>query len=194
MSKKTLEQVDALLQVKGNQPKLLASCQEICNSYNPFDKYKSHSMGHGRNEYRDIYVFNNQEVFRRHIPIHWMRLVKVIIKVDRRITKHNPKGKGKTTRVETSYFVSNKTSMAKKLANHIRKHWWIENKLNYVKDVSMGEDRSRIRINAQNMVILRDFGLNLLRKNMKATDYVGREMLSNCMDLSRVLNYQQLYL
>ena len=46
-----------------------------------------------------------------------------------------------------------------------RGHWVIENGLHYVKDVTMGEDRSLIHLGAgpRVMSILRDTAVNLLR-------------------------------
>lgn len=193
MPKKTLKVAEALIQVKGNQAKLLASCQKICNSYNPTDEYKNRDMGHSRNEYRNTYIYSNKEVIKRHLSTSWIPLVKTVVQVDRRIIKYDSKGKGKTVSIETSYYVSNVTLTAKQSYQMIRKHWWIENKVHYVKDVSMVEDKSRIRVNAQNMIILRDIGLNLIRKNISSKEYVKNELISNCMNLSRVLAYRGLF-
>lgn len=46
----------------------------------------------------------------------------------------------------------------------IRKHWYIENKDHHVKDLTLGEDESRIRVNSANMSSIRSFALNVLRK------------------------------
>ena len=46
-----------------------------------------------------------------------------------------------------------------------RKHWGIENSNHYVRDVTLQEDKSRIRKNPLNMAILRSFALNVLRHN-----------------------------
>jgi len=43
------------------------------------------------------------------------------------------------------YITSLKTKDAKQLLEIIRKHWWVENKLHFVKDVHMEEDRTRFR-------------------------------------------------
>jgi hypothetical protein len=46
-----------------------------------------------------------------------------------------------------------------------RGHWQIENGLHYTKDVTLGEDRSQVRLGSGPMVlaILRDTALNVLR-------------------------------
>ena len=49
----------------------------------------------------------------------------------------------------------------------IRAHWGIENGLHYVKDVTMGEDRSRIRTGSAPQVLstIKSIALNVLRTN-----------------------------
>ncbi len=51
------------------------------------------------------------------------------------------------------------------IAIHVRGHWGIENKLHYVRDVSYGEDASRVRTkNApQNMAAMRNLAISALR-------------------------------
>jgi len=54
---------------------------------------------------------------------------------------------------------------AKTLLKHNRNHWHIENKLHYVRDVTFGEDASRIRTGAgpHVMATLRNLTIGLLR-------------------------------
>jgi len=54
---------------------------------------------------------------------------------------------------------------AQEYGEAIRGHWAIENKNHYVRDVSMNEDSSRIRVNADRFVKLRSFALNVMRAN-----------------------------
>ena len=46
-----------------------------------------------------------------------------------------------------------------------RSHWSIENQLHYVRDVTLGEDRSRIRTNPGVFARLRSFAFNILKAN-----------------------------
>ena len=52
-------------------------------------------------------------------------------------------------------------------ADGIRGHWSIENSLHYVKDVTFCEDDSQITSgnSAQNMSVIRNIVINLLRQN-----------------------------
>lgn len=66
---------------------------------------------------------------------------------------------------ETSYFIGSIESKAKMLANAVRGHWGIENKLHWVLDVTFREDESRIRKDnaPANFAILRHMALNILK-------------------------------
>ncbi len=83
-------------------------------------------------------------------------------------------------RRETTHLVSNKfttetvygiTSLESQRANperlldSSRKHWCIENRLHYVRDVTFDEDRSRVRrgSGAQVMASIRNLALSILR-------------------------------
>jgi hypothetical protein len=70
---------------------------------------------------------------------------------------------------ETSFYRSNRPVDATQAANIIRKHWDIENGLHYVRDVTLREDASRIRINPGIFARLRSFAYNILRSNQHGT-------------------------
>ena len=54
---------------------------------------------------------------------------------------------------------------AEKFAQRIRGYWGVENKVHYVRDVTQGEDDSRIRMQQlpQIFAVARNFALNLYR-------------------------------
>lgn len=56
---------------------------------------------------------------------------------------------------------------AETLLRLIRGHWAIENRLHYVRDVTFGEDRSRIRKGhgPENMALLRNLAIGLFRRS-----------------------------
>ncbi len=83
--------------------------------------------------------------------------------LERRATR-----KGVTTR-ETRYAVTSLSlakANAKRLLQLGRGHWGIENKLHYVRDVTMKEDASQVRTGAapQVMAALRNVVVSLLRQ------------------------------
>ncbi|MFE7357715.1 hypothetical protein ACFU8Q_32425 [Streptomyces sp. NPDC057543] len=74
---------------------------------------------------------------------------------------------GKTT-IECAYALTSLDTVhheAGRLASHVRRHWWIENKEHYVRDVTFGEDSSRVRTDTapRAMAGLRNLALGTLR-------------------------------
>lgn len=117
--------------------------------------------------------------------------VKAVVKIDRFRQVFDTKKKEWKNNHETSFYVSTTILDAKKMCHGIRGHWRIENAEHYVRDVSMGEDRSRIRCNPHLFAKLRSFALNILRKNKVKN--VSRELFRNCMDLNRLFDYAGLF-
>lgn len=66
---------------------------------------------------------------------------------------------------ETRYYVASFRDTAQAFANRIRGYWGVENKVHYVRDVTQGEDASRIRTSPliQSWALARNFALNLYR-------------------------------
>jgi predicted transposase YbfD/YdcC len=73
---------------------------------------------------------------------------------------------GKTTTATRTYLLSTELDAAR-LAEVVRSHWHVENRLHWVLDVVMDEDGSRTRKDhgPENLARLRRFALNLLRAN-----------------------------
>lgn len=76
---------------------------------------------------------------------------------------------GKTT-TETAYGITSLPSDradADRLLHLTRQHWGIENRVFYVRDVTMGEDHCRVRTKSAPMILstLRNIALNLLNGN-----------------------------
>ncbi len=71
----------------------------------------------------------------------WPKLAQVVrVERERRI--------GGETAVEVSYYITSLDRVradARRLGELIRAHWGIENRLHYVRDVTWGEDASRVR-------------------------------------------------
>jgi len=69
------------------------------------------------------------------------------------------------TREEVGYYPCQARHGAKVLGGAIRAHWGIENLAHYVRDVTLGEDASRIRARPGVMARIRSVALNILRAN-----------------------------
>jgi len=66
----------------------------------------------------------------------------------------------------TRYYISSLLESAELLAQRIRGYWGVENKVHYVRDVTQGEDKSRIRTTplVQLFAVARNMALNLYRE------------------------------
>ena len=114
-------------------------------------------------------------------------LVKVVVKVQQYRQVFDTKTKTWKNSDETSFYISTIVLSAQRFCQAIRDHWGIENRNHYVRDVTLGEDKSRIRTNPHIFAKLRSFALNILRKNNVRN--VSLELFQNCMNLDNVLNY-----
>ena len=68
---------------------------------------------------------------------------------------------------QTRYYIASFIETAQAFADRIRGYWGVENKVHYVRDVTQGEDASRIQTPplVQNWALARNFALNLFRHN-----------------------------
>jgi predicted transposase YbfD/YdcC len=154
---------DYLLAVKDNQPNLHAEIESYFQTA-PADEvetFEDVDKGHGRLEIRTCRVSKT---------IAWLKAdrafpgafrfpkVAAIAVIDTRV-EH----KGRIALARRSYITSRPLS-AQALAEAVRSHWAIENKLHWVLDVAFNEDRSRLTGHgAHNMAIVRHFAINLVR-------------------------------
>jgi predicted transposase YbfD/YdcC len=70
---------------------------------------------------------------------------------------------------ETAFYISNEPLPAGRAAQAIRAHWGIETTSHYSRDVTLGEDRSRIRCSPGVFARLRSFAFNILKANRNST-------------------------
>lgn len=190
MSKKTIEIAKktnnyVIVQVKENQKTLLNDCIHTSETIFPNDIYKEpFDKTRNRIESRKVQVFEKLIISDKE---KW-DLVKAIVKVERTREVFNTKTKIWESSNETSFYISTIVLSAETFCQAIRQHWKIENTNHYVRDVSMGEDKSRIRVNAHIFAKLRSFALNIMRANKVKN--INLALFKNCMNLNNVLNYK----
>ena len=117
------------------------------------DSYQDICKGHGRIEKRKVstaYV---------DLKLASWSSVKTIIKVE---SERQLKYK---TESNTRFYISDLTASAFDFYQRIRGYWGVENKVHYVRDVTQGEDKSRIRTKPlpQILAVARNLALNLYR-------------------------------
>ncbi len=124
--------VDVLVQVKGNQPEVLAACQGLAEHYAPADTYTEHDKGHGRIEEWATEVFVPP---REWLPQEWAALMAAVIRVQRYTTRPAPNTTWHTTD-DNAWYVCIALMPAPLFATAIRGHWGIENRQHHIRDVS----------------------------------------------------------
>jgi predicted transposase YbfD/YdcC len=194
LPKKTLETAietanNTIVQVKENQKFLLRSCEETGIQQMPVTTSRTNDHGHGRKESRTVEVFANLASFSTTVREKWESCVKSVIRVTRARCVFNTKTKEWDRSHEVSFYIATMIPTAHDANRLIRAHWFIENKNHYVRDVSMGEDASRIRTNADAIARLRSFALNILRANGETN--IKQRLYKNSLNLENVLSYQR---
>jgi len=155
-----------MVQVKDNQPTLHQAIAEIAATAAPSDATRSHDIGRNRDERRTVRVFAPANTLAK---TDWHPHVAVIIRVEREVFTRSSKTGLLHRSAETAFYISNRQVTAARAAEAIRAHWRIETTSHYSRDVTMGEDRSRIRTNPGVLARLRSFGFNILKANRIGT-------------------------
>lgn len=166
--KKTFEAASAkgihlIVQLKANQKSLCRQVHAGVATIAPLSQYETKDVGRrNRHETRTVTVFDAKGIITSN---DWRGLIAAVIRVERRVLTFQPAtGQWKPTR-ETSHYLSSKPINAEQAGMAIRDHWRIENCAHHVRDVTLDEDRSRIRTNPGIFARLRSFAANILRFN-----------------------------
>jgi len=175
--KNLLEDVSLYLDTEYNKPNrgTLLSSSEV-------DK------GHGRIEERTCFVTDNIEWLSD--KDKWQGLNAIVMVEAKRTVKDE-------TTIERRYYLTSREADPEYLNMAIRSHWVIENNLHWVLDVTMSEDKSRVRKDyaPENLSIVRHISLNMLqeaKKSMKDISIKGLRKLAGWCDitLSKIIKYK----
>jgi predicted transposase YbfD/YdcC len=145
---------DYLGALKGNQSGLLKAVE---THFQAQETVVQLNKGHGRIEKRTISISHQLD------GIPEFPGLKTLIRVE----SHRQVYRAWIIEVstETRYYVASFTETAQAIGDRIRGYWGVENKVHYVRDVTQGEDASRIRTAPliQIWAIARNLALNLYR-------------------------------
>lgn len=167
-------QAFTVLTVKDNQPTLLQDLQTYfadphasCTQAETWDRHR------GRVEHRSIRVSSEMNAY---LHANWPH-IRQVAQVTRVITSK----KGTTT--EIVYLITNLScaqASPSRLLTVIRGHWSIENGSHYVRDVTFGEDRSRLRSGdaPQVLATLRNLAITLIHRTGTSQIAATRRMFS----------------
>lgn len=172
MPKKTFEAAAAakahlIVQLKDNQPTLCRNVEVVCKNTKPLSGVQTvDRKKRNRHETRTVAVFDASPAV---AGTEWQPYVAAVVAVERSVLTFQPATGLWKSSFETSFYLSNRPVLAGQAAEAIRKHWGIENKLHYTRDVTLREDASRIRHNPGIFARLRSFAYNILRFNQSDT-------------------------
>jgi predicted transposase YbfD/YdcC len=122
--------------------------------------------GHGREETRQCVVLSELSYLQEH---HWPGLKSIAsVTCLRRVN-------GKSS-CETRYYLCAFEADAQRVLHAVRAHWEVENKLHWMLDVVFGEDAHSYALDhgPENMAVLRQFALNLLRQDSSKGSLKGK--------------------
>ena len=145
---------------------------------------KQINKGHGRIEKRTVSISHQLE----QIPEFSGLQTLIRVESERQVHRSNII----EVSHETRYYVASFMDTAQGFADRIRGYWGVENKVHYVRDVTQGEDASRIRTSplTQIWAIARSLALNLYRdhgfQNMAQARRRAGATLNTLKDLFRM--------
>jgi predicted transposase YbfD/YdcC len=147
-----------LFTVKGNQPTLRRALAALPWAQAPGQRRRQ--VAHGRTESRSVKVIDLDGIPAPALFPHAARAIKVV-----RRRRDNRTGRTSTEVVYAVTSLTYRQADAQLLGCWIQGHWGIENRVHHVRDVTQGEDASRIRTGTgpEVMAVLRSTALNLHR-------------------------------
>ncbi len=155
---------------------------KLCATGCPFDSFESvDRRRHGRQEHRRVEVFDTAG----QLNAPWQTLVSCVARVSRLTYIKDTRTGLWATREEVGYYPCQARHGAKVLGCAIRAHWSIENRAHYVRDVTLGEDASRIRTRPGVMARIRSVALNILRAN--GVQNISQALYANAVSFDQLL-------
>lgn len=178
---------DYVLACKGNQPQLMRDVERIFAEpieEDHLDRCIITNDGHGRQERREYRSCDQVKDIVDYT--RWPHLRSVVM-------VHSTRTSDGITSEETRYYISSLPLGAERIADAIRQHWGIENRVHWVLDVVFAADDSRARIgnSAHNLAIIRQLVLNVLRQETTLKTSVRQKRLRATWDDAYALKVLQ---
>jgi predicted transposase YbfD/YdcC len=173
-----------LIAIKENTPAVLRDLKDFFEDEaidrGEFQYHKETNKGHGRLEVREIWTSTQMnEWFEK----EWTGTAQVFM------IRKMVKEKGEET-IKLSYGITNVSRVhadAKRILELKRKHWLIENRLHYRRDVTLGEDASQVRFQGAPEVIAALNGGVLAIMDFMAVKNVAKQMRHFCAHPHKII-------
>lgn len=157
-----------LFVIKLNQPELLAEATLLFAQPPPGERFtiaRSHRTQRDRHEVRTLTA--SAALADYLAELGWVG-ARQVVRLESRVTHVGGARAGQTTCLVRYFLTSLGPHVpAHRLLRLVREHWHIENRLHYVRDVTLGEDASQVRSGAapEALAALRNAILGLLRQH-----------------------------
>jgi predicted transposase YbfD/YdcC len=159
------QKADYVLSLKGNQGTLhedvklyLDTESKKSNSHIACDTYETIEKEHGRIDTRRYWI--TEHIDWLETKEEWKGLKSLGFVESERLIDN-------ITTKERRYFICSIEADAKKFCRAVRKHWYVENKLHWVLDVTFNEDGHQVKNSraAQNLSMMRRLALNAVKQD-----------------------------
>ncbi|MEJ8676950.1 ISAs1 family transposase [Chromobacterium amazonense] len=165
---------DVLVQVKRNQPKLHEQLLEFATSDAAAELCVTQDVGRrNRIEQRQTRVWHLPEGV---LAEDWS-VLRTLICVERNVERFDVRHQQWRPSQDAAWYVCTRQLRAVQASQLVRGHWGIENRCHYVRDVTLNEDASQIRVNPGVFAQLRSWALNCLRRAGHRNIKAARERL-----------------
>lgn len=143
------------------------------------DRHRTINKGHGRIETRDCWIVTDSKYldYAQERATDWPALDALVkVRAERQVDGERS--------VETRYFIASTALDAEQMLASVRAHWGIESSAHWILDVAFREDHSRVRTGyaAQNLAVLRQMALNLLKAETTETVGIKNKRLKAAWD------------
>lgn len=157
-----------LFVIKANQPELLAEVTLLFDQPPPGKRFTTASSRRSQRERHEVRTLTASAALADYLAELGWAGARQVLRLHSCVTHVHGMRAGQTTQL-VRYFITSLGPQvpARHLLRLIREHWHIENRLHYVRDVTLGEDASQVRSGAAPQVLaaLRNAVLGLLRQH-----------------------------
>jgi predicted transposase YbfD/YdcC len=156
-----------LFVIKANQPELLAEVALLFDQPPPGERFTTASSQRTQRARHEVRTLTASLALADYLgDLGWVGAQQVL-RWESVVTRRRGAHAGRATRLVRYFLTSLGMQVpARQLLRLIREHWHIENRLHYVRDVTLGEDASQVRCGAapQALAAIRNAVLGLLRQ------------------------------